>query len=59
MDAPSRERNGSSRRRASPLRRDGRLSAMSGCSDEELAVVRRFLLDMTEAIERHSHPAGP
>jgi len=28
---------------------------MSGCSDEELAVVRRFLLDMTEAIERHSH----
>jgi hypothetical protein len=32
---------------------------MSGCSDEELAVVRRFLLDMTEAIERHSHPAGP
>jgi hypothetical protein len=29
---------------------------MSGCSDEERAVVRRFLLDMTEAIERHSRP---
>ena len=31
-------------------------AAMSGYSDEELAVVRRFLLDMTEAIERHSRP---
>jgi hypothetical protein len=56
---PPESATGSSRRRASPLRRHGRLSAMSGYSDEELAVVRRFLLDMTEAIERHSHPAGP
>jgi DNA-binding MarR family transcriptional regulator len=32
-------------------------AAMAGYSDDELAVVRRFLLDMTEAIERHSRPA--
>ena len=30
------------------------VAAMSGFSDEELAVVRRFLTDMTEVIERHS-----
>ena len=29
-------------------------SAMSAYSDHDLAVVRRFLLDMTEVIERHS-----
>ena len=32
-------------------------SATAGYSDEELAVVRRFLLDMTAAIERHSRPS--
>ena len=31
-------------------------AAMEGYSDDELDVVRRFLVDMTEAIERHSHP---
>jgi DNA-binding MarR family transcriptional regulator len=31
-------------------------AAMEAYSDDELAVVRRFLLDMTAAIERHSHP---
>ena len=59
MVAPSRERNRLESPAREPLRRHGRLSAMSGYSDEELAVVRRFLLDMTEAIERPSHPAGP
>ena len=29
-------------------------AAMEGYTDEELAVVRRFLLDMTEVIERHA-----
>src|SRR4051794_8858111 len=33
-------------------------AAMEGYTDEELAVVRRFLLDMTAAIERHSRPGG-
>ena len=32
--------------------------AMEGYTDDELAVVRRFLLDMTAAIERHSRPSG-
>ena len=32
-------------------------AAMEGYTDDELAVVRRFLVDMTEAIERHSRPA--
>lgn len=32
-------------------------AAMSGYTDEELAVVRRFLEDMTSVIERHSHPS--
>jgi DNA-binding MarR family transcriptional regulator len=32
-------------------------AAMAGYSDEELAVVRRFLEDMTRVIERHSRPA--
>jgi DNA-binding MarR family transcriptional regulator len=32
-------------------------AAMEGYSDEELQLVRRFLVDMTEAIERHSRPA--
>ena len=32
-------------------------AAMEGYTDDELAVVRRFLLDMTEVIERHSRPA--
>ena len=31
-------------------------AAMEGYSDDELAVVRRFLVDMTEVIERHSRP---
>jgi len=30
------------------------LGAMAGYSDEELAVVRRFLVEMTSVIERHS-----
>jgi len=59
MDAPSRERNRLESPAREPLATARTLSAMSGYSDEELAVVRRFLLDMTEAIERHSHPAGP
>ena len=33
-------------------------AAMEGYTDDELTVVRRFLLDMTAAIERHSRPAG-
>ena len=33
------------------------VAAMEGYSDEELAVVRRFLEDMTRAIERHSRPS--
>ena len=32
-------------------------AAMEGYTDDELDVVRRFLLDMTAAIERHSRPA--
>jgi DNA-binding MarR family transcriptional regulator len=32
-------------------------AAMEGYSDEELAVVRRFLEDMTGVIERHSRPS--
>jgi len=32
-------------------------AAMEGYSDDELDVVRRFLVDMTAAIERHSRPA--
>jgi DNA-binding MarR family transcriptional regulator len=32
-------------------------AAMEGYSEEELQLVRRFLVDMTEAIERHSRPA--
>ena len=32
-------------------------AAMEGYSDDELAVVRRFLVDMTEAIERALPPA--
>jgi DNA-binding MarR family transcriptional regulator len=32
-------------------------AAMGGYSDEELAVVRRFLEDMTRVIERHSRPS--
>jgi DNA-binding MarR family transcriptional regulator len=32
-------------------------AAMEGYSDEELAVVRRFLEDMTDVITRHSRPA--
>ena len=32
-------------------------AAMEGYTDDQLAVVRRFLLDMTEVIERHSRPA--
>ncbi len=31
-------------------------AAMEGYSDDELAVVRRFLEDMTAAIEHHSRP---
>ena len=31
-------------------------AAMADYSDEELAVVRRFLEDMTRVIEGHSHP---
>jgi DNA-binding MarR family transcriptional regulator len=34
------------------------VAAMAGYSDAELAVVRRFLLDMTAAIERHSRPSS-
>jgi DNA-binding MarR family transcriptional regulator len=34
------------------------IAAMEGYTDEELAVVRRFLLDMTAAIERHSRPSA-
>ena len=30
------------------------VAAMEGYSDEELAVVRRFLADMTDVIVRHS-----
>ena len=32
-------------------------TAMESYSDEELDVVRRFLVDMTAAIERHSRPS--
>ena len=32
-------------------------AAMGGYSDEELAVVRRFLEEMTRVIERHSRPS--
>jgi hypothetical protein len=31
-------------------------AAMDGYTDDELAVVHRFLLDMTAATQRHSHP---
>jgi DNA-binding MarR family transcriptional regulator len=31
------------------------LAAMAGYSDEELAVVRRFLTEMTDVIVRHAH----
>ena len=31
------------------------VAAMAGYSDEELAVVHRFLEDMTRVIERHAH----
>ena len=31
-------------------------AAMEGYTDDELAVVQRFLVDMTAAIERHSRP---
>ena len=34
------------------------VEAMAGYSDEELAVVRRFLADMTGVVERHSRGAG-
>ncbi|TFV87191.1 MarR family transcriptional regulator [Blastococcus sp. CT_GayMR16] len=34
-------------------------AAMADYSDDELAVVRRFLVDMTGAIERHSRPEPP
>jgi DNA-binding MarR family transcriptional regulator len=34
-------------------------AAMEGYSDEELAVVRRFLLDMTEVTMRHSRSQPP
>ncbi|WP_324275438.1 MarR family transcriptional regulator [Blastococcus brunescens] len=34
-------------------------AAMEAYSEEELAVVRRFLLDMTEATMRHSRRPGP
>jgi DNA-binding MarR family transcriptional regulator len=34
-------------------------AAMEGYSDEELAVVRRFLLDMTDVIMRHSRSDPP
>ena len=33
-------------------------AAMEGYTDDELDVVRRFLEDMTRAIERHSRPAS-
>jgi DNA-binding MarR family transcriptional regulator len=33
------------------------LAAMGEYSDDEIAVVRRFLIAMTEVIERHSRPA--
>jgi DNA-binding MarR family transcriptional regulator len=32
------------------------LAAMGGYTDEEIAVVRRFLTEMTAVIERHSRP---
>jgi DNA-binding MarR family transcriptional regulator len=32
-------------------------AAMEAYTDDELAVVRRFLVDMTDVITRHSHPA--
>ena len=35
------------------------LAAMAGYSDEELAVVRRFLEDMTGVIVRHSRGDAP
>jgi DNA-binding MarR family transcriptional regulator len=34
------------------------VAAMDGYTDEELAVVRRFLEEMTEVIERHRSPGG-
>jgi DNA-binding MarR family transcriptional regulator len=34
------------------------VAAMEDYTDEELAVVRRFLLEMIEVIERHSRPSG-
>jgi hypothetical protein len=34
-------------------------AAMEGYSDEELAVVRRFLLDMTDVTMRHSRSDPP
>jgi hypothetical protein len=34
------------------------VGAMGGYSDEELAVVRRFLGEMTEVIERHAGAGG-
>ncbi|MGY1624660.1 MarR family winged helix-turn-helix transcriptional regulator [Geodermatophilus sp. SYSU D00965] len=35
------------------------VAAMGGYSDEELAVVRRFLVEMTGVIERHARAADP
>ena len=35
------------------------VAAMSGYSDEELAVVSRFLTEMTGVITRHSRPTAP
>jgi DNA-binding MarR family transcriptional regulator len=35
------------------------VAAMSGYSDEELAVVRRFLSEMTDVIVRHQRPETP
>ncbi len=34
------------------------VAAMEDYTDEELAVVRRFLVEMIEVIERHSRPSG-
>jgi hypothetical protein len=32
------------------------VAAMEGYSDEELAVVRRFLAEMTDVVQRHERP---
>ena len=34
------------------------VGAMAGYADDELAVVRRFLTEMTDVIVRHQSPSG-